>query len=87
MNRQQRERAAAFIKERNEALFSLDKKRIEAYYLKYIGALPSNELVFWASVHKAICQMTNAPKETVCISKKWLRENGFEIPKGEQDDA
>ena len=27
--------AEAFVKERNEALFSLDRKKIEAYMIKY----------------------------------------------------
>ena len=26
----------AFVKERNEALFSLDRKKIEAYMIKYL---------------------------------------------------
>ena len=45
----------AFVKERNEALFSLDRKKIEAYMIKYgeteITQTPDN--VFWASVYKA----------------------------------
>ena len=47
----------AFVKERNEALFSLDRKKIEAYMIKYgeteIAQTP--DVVFWASVYKAIC--------------------------------
>ncbi len=27
----------AFVKERNEALFSLDRKKIEAYMIKYLS--------------------------------------------------
>ena len=42
----------AFVKERNEALFSLDRKKIEAYMIKYgeteIAQTP--DVVFWASV-------------------------------------
>ena len=41
-----------FVKERNEALFSLDRKKIEAYMIKHgeteIAQTPDN--VFWASV-------------------------------------
>ena len=41
----------AFVKERNEALFSLDRKKIEAYMIKYgeteIAQTP--DVVFWAS--------------------------------------
>lgn len=39
----------AFVKERNEALFSLDRKKIEAYMIKYgeteIAQTP--DVVFW----------------------------------------
>ena len=49
--------AEAFVKERNEALFSLDRKKIEAYMIKYgeteIAQTP--DVVFWASVYKATC--------------------------------
>ena len=42
----------AFVKERNAALFSLDRKKIEAYMIKYgeteIAQTP--DVVFWASV-------------------------------------
>ena len=42
----------AFVKERNEALFSLDRKKTEAYVFKYgetvIAQTP--DVVFWASV-------------------------------------
>ena len=45
-----------FVKERNDALFSLDRRKIEAYMLKYgepaMSDLPDE--VFWASVYKAI---------------------------------
>ena len=34
--------AEAFVKERNEALFSLDRKKIEAYMIKYTGS-PAQE--------------------------------------------
>lgn len=43
----------AFVKERNEALFNLDRKKIEAYMIKYgeteIAQTP--DVVFWASVY------------------------------------
>ena len=52
----------AFVKERNEALFSLDRKKIEAYMIKYgeteIAQTP--DVVFWASVYKAICGVTGS---------------------------
>jgi hypothetical protein len=44
---------ANFVKERNEALFSLDRKKIEAYCAKYGDSDSTNvpDLVFWAGVY------------------------------------
>ena len=41
-----------FVKERNEALFSLDRARIEAY-LEKIGESDAEPIVFWAGVYKS----------------------------------
>ena len=69
----------AFVKERNEALFSLDRKKIEAYMIKYgeteITQTPDN--VFWASVYKAICGIKDAPEAIVSKAKAWLHEHGM----------
>ena len=56
---------ANFVKERNEALFSLDRKKIEAYCAKYGDSDSANvpDVVFWAGVYKAICEIKNAPEE------------------------
>ena len=68
----------AFVKERNEALFSLDRKKIEAYMIKYgeteIAQTP--DVVFWASVYKAICGIKDAPETIVSKAKAWLHEHG-----------
>lgn len=65
----------AFVKERNEALFSLDRKKIEAYMIKYgeteITQTPDN--VFWASVYKAICGIKDAPEAIVSKAKAAAR--------------
>ncbi len=68
-----------FIKERNEALFSLNREKIEAYCKKYgdneTGKLP--DPVFWGGVCKAICHITDAPEEVVTKAKTWLTEHGM----------
>ena len=67
----------AFVKERNEALFSLDREKIEAYMIKYgeteISQTP--DIVFWASVYKAICGIKDAPEAIVSKAKAWLHEH------------
>lgn len=72
-----------FIRERNEALLSLDKEKILAYGKKYNVKFPENEKIFWAGVHKAICNLYLIPVNKITKgqyekSKEWLKENGFE---------
>lgn len=68
---------AAFVKDRNEALFSFDKAKIIAYSNKYGVHFPENETVFWAGVCKAICNITNAPEDVRKRAFDWLREHNF----------
>lgn len=70
---------ASFVKERNDALFSLDRRKIEAYCAKYgdndSAGMP--DVVFWAGVYKAICAIKNAPEDKVLIARTWLKAHGF----------
>lgn len=66
-----------FVKERDEALFSLDREKIERYMRKYeVCADPESipDVIFWASVHKAICNNANATYEQKMKSALWLRK-------------
>ena len=48
------------VQERNEALFSLDKNKIMAYLRKYnLPTEASSDVVFWAGIYKAICNIKN----------------------------
>ena len=67
---------ASFVKERNEALLSLDRKRIERYAKKYGVTMPTDDEAFWRGVHKAICHITNIPFEVRQKSAEWLFEHG-----------
>lgn len=66
-----------FIKERNEALFSFDEKKIRAYCKKYDVPMPENPIAFWAAICKAICNIKNAPHEIRRKASEWLKENNF----------
>lgn len=67
-----------FCKERDEALLSLDREKIMSHSRKYgVQFNPSNELVFWASVHKAILGIRSAPLKQKTLSAAWLVEHGF----------
>ena len=70
---------ASFVKERNDALFSLDRKKIEAYCAKYgdNDSADMPDVVFWAGVYKAICAIKNAPEDKLQIARTWLKANGF----------
>ena len=66
------------VQERNEALFSLDKNKIMAYLRKYnLPTEASSDVVFWAGIYKAICNIKNAPEPIVEEARAWLNERGF----------
>lgn len=71
-----------FVKERNEALLSLDKEKIIKYMEKYKIKIPKDEKIFWASVHKSICNLFLFPGNNISLeqfekSYEWLEKNGF----------
>lgn len=65
-----------FIKERNEALFSLDEKKIRRYCKKYKVTIPRDKEVFWRGIYKAICNVESAPPEVKKKAKEWLKKHG-----------
>lgn len=65
-----------FVKERNEALFSLDEQKIKKVMSKYGVEIPSDQEVFWLAVHKAICSTRDAPEDLKAQSAAWLYEHG-----------
>lgn len=68
--------AAEWLRERNDALLSLDEARIKAYMRKYgLPVLPNPE-VFWRAVHKARTAITSFPAEEKQKSKAWLFAHG-----------
>lgn len=69
---------AAYNRERDEALLSLDEARIRAFFRKWNEyEIPAEPAVFWGSVHKAVTGATNLPIEFRRASKAWLLERGF----------
>ena len=66
-----------FVKERNEAFFSLDKEKIIAYCKKYNVEIPKDELVFWAGVRYAILGIASANDEQKNEARQWLISHGF----------
>jgi hypothetical protein len=69
---------AVFVRERDEALASLDEKTIRAMCLKWgSGELPPDPERFWGTVHKAITAFKTLPIDFRRRSKAWLEERGF----------
>jgi len=66
-----------FIRERDEALLSLDKKKLEAYFKKYDVDMPTNENEYWAGIHNARLAHQKFSKDVKKISRDWLIEHGF----------
>lgn len=67
-----------FVKERNEALLSLDKEKITRYMEKRGIKVPKNELIFWGGVYKSICNITDAPPEIKDKASAWLKSHGMD---------
>lgn len=68
---------ARFVKERNEALFSLDRQRIEEYLKAHGMEIPENDIVFWAGVYKSIYNIKDAPAELKEKALSWLHGHGM----------
>lgn len=65
-----------FLRDRDEALLSLDEKKLRAYMRKYGETPPSNPVVFWMGVHKAITACMSLPIEFRRASAMWLAVRG-----------
>lgn len=66
-----------FIKERDEALLSLDRDKIVKFLRKYDAKIPEDETIFWAGIHKAICHLNSANAGQKLNSMIWLVNHGF----------
>lgn len=75
--RRYRQQRNNYCAERDKAFLSLDEKRIRDFCKKYRINVPKNDLVFWAGVHKAICNMNAANAKQKLHSLIWLTEHGF----------
>ena len=71
-----------WLKDRNEAFTSMDEKKIKAYCKKYEIEVPEDEDVFWAGVHKSICNLFLEVDTCIDIkqyneSYHWLIAHGY----------
>ena len=64
-----------FVHERDAALRSLDRRQLLAYFQKYQIPVPENEMIFWASVHRARLGI-RLPQETNPEVLQHVRKKG-----------
>jgi hypothetical protein len=68
----------AWHQDRNAALLSMDKAKIQAYLKKWNKKeMQCSEDVFWGAVHKAITGAPDLPINFRRISKAWLDAQGL----------
>lgn len=67
------------VRERDEALLSLDLQKLLSYCRKYHVHIPDNIEAFWGGVHKArlICESIPEPEKQQ--SREWLTAHGFTL--------
>lgn len=75
-----------FVKDRDEALLSLDKQKIRTFCRKYSIQISDNPVVFWAGVYKSILAMKNSPADIQKKAEDWLDSHGFQRGFGSVDD-
>lgn len=68
-----------YLKQRDEALISLNKKKIIALSKEFgdNNPLPEDENVFWAEVHYARLGDVTFSEAVKQESRNWLKENDF----------
>lgn len=66
-----------YDKERDEALLSLDKEKIIAFYKKYNIPYVKKDKFFWATVYKCILLINVSTAQQKLDAQNWLIENGF----------
>ena len=71
-----------FIKNREEIFISGDEEKIKNYCREYDIEIPENEEIFWAGIHKVICNLFLVEDTKITIqqfnkSYDWLIEHGY----------
>ena len=65
------------IKQRNEAILSLDREKILAYAEEHQIKMPDDYYQFWAGIHKARLHIDEATEAQKAKSFAWLVSHGF----------
>lgn len=71
-----------WLKERDEAILSLDVEKFKKFYHKwekkgiYTEPLPSDDVIE-ISIRKCVCGMANPPKDKLAEARVWLALRGY----------
>lgn len=90
MNAEDEKMVADFVRERNEALITLDVDKVIAFHNKWN---PDSQLNISREnseigMHKAITAVSNLPREIRMNSKRWLSERGYKsLDEGKINDS
>ncbi len=68
----------SYVKERDEALLSMDKDRIIAFCEKYDIPYSKDDKIFWATVYKCIYNLDSATHSHRIDALLWCIRNGFD---------
>lgn len=72
-----RQSIASFVRERNEALWSMDATKIKAFARKWGGTIPKDNRVFWGGVCKAVLNITDTPEDVKATARQMLKNLGM----------
>lgn len=64
-----------FIADRDEAVFSFDRFKIETFCAKYGIKVPESDWAFWLGISESILLAPNAPDEAKAKAREWIRTN------------
>jgi hypothetical protein len=68
-----------YVKERDKALLSFDIKKVKKLCRKWEIVMPDNDVVLYAGMMKAICDLKKATPEEKARAQEWLTKNKFKV--------
>lgn len=64
-----------FVRDRDEAIFSFDRFKIETFCKKYDIDMPDSDWAFWLGICESILSVPSAPVEAKAKAAKWINDN------------
>jgi hypothetical protein len=68
-----------YVKERDKALLSFDIEKVKKLCRKWEIVMPDNDVVLYAGMMKAICDLKKATPEEKARAQEWLTKNKFKV--------